>query len=179
MTAQGAEWLRYRGEELEMFANPLESYFELIGERPMFQRRSTACLRGYTASWDVIDDRLYLVDLHGYLKDGTPLSVATFFPETPATVFASWFSDTVQVPEGEMLKGEDVGYESIFERDLLITFNSGIVAHVDMRHNQVPPREILDAIPVRAGGWRRLLSGLRNFRSRFRLRSIRQIDALK
>ena len=127
MTAQIAESLRYEGQVLSMCCEPLSDYFELAGVEPGLQATCTAVWRGYVGTWEVVDRRLYLVELEGEFKDGRQASLASFFPEHPSRVFAHWYSGTIRVPQGELLHYRHSGYASVYERDLLLEVREGEV----------------------------------------------------
>ena len=135
MTAQIAERLRYEGEDVAMCTNPLSDYFALGGFKPDFESNCTALWRGYVGRWEVVDGRLYLVELHGMLTDGTEASVATIFPDFPDRVFAHWYSGTIRIPQGKQLKYVHMGYGSTFERDLFLEVDRGVVKNARVRHN--------------------------------------------
>ncbi len=65
MTAQFHERLIWNGEEYGMASEPLELYLRRIKNRIEFVFCNTACWRGYEGTWEIIDDRLYLIDLQG------------------------------------------------------------------------------------------------------------------
>ena len=127
MTAQIAESLRYEGQVLSMCCEPLSDYFELAGVEPGLQATCTALWRGYVGTWEVVDRRLYLVELEGEFKDGRQASLASFFPEHPSRVFAHWYSGIIRVPQGELLHYRHSGYASVYERDLLLEVREGEV----------------------------------------------------
>ena len=135
MTAQIAERLRYQGEEVAMCTNPLSDFFAMGGFNPRFESNSTALWRGYVGRWEIVDGRLYLVELHGTLEDGTEASVATIFPDFPDRVFAHWYSGTIRIPQGKQLEYVHMGYGSTFERDLLLDVERGVVKNTRVRHN--------------------------------------------
>ncbi len=135
MTAQIAERLRYRGEEMALCANPLDDYFDLGGQKPPFVASSTALWRGYVGSWEIVDGRLYLVALEGLLEDGSEASLASVFPQFPERVFAHWYSGTLRVPQGRQLLYVHAGYNSRYERDLLLEVERGVVTATRTRHN--------------------------------------------
>jgi len=83
MTAQMSEELRYEGEDVAMYTTPLCDYFAMGGFDPRFQANCTALWRGYVGRWEIIDGRLYLVELHGTMESGDEASVATIFPDFP------------------------------------------------------------------------------------------------
>lgn len=137
MTAQFSEHLRYQGEDLAMFTNPLNDYFAMGGFSPRFAANCTALWRGYVGSWEVIDDRLYLIGLKGELEDGTEASLASVFPDFPNRVFAHWFSGTIRIPQGKRLEYVHMGYGSTFERDLLLDVERGVVVNTRIRQNEM------------------------------------------
>ncbi|HMM54214.1 MAG TPA: hypothetical protein PKC23_04240 [Candidatus Desulfobacillus sp.] len=135
MTAQIAERLRYQGEEMALCANPLDDYFDLGGEKPPFVASSTALWRGYVGSWEIVDGRLYLVGLEGLLEDGSEATLASVFPGFPDRVFAHWYSGILRVPQGRQLLYVHAGYNSRYERDLLLEVERGVVTATRTRHN--------------------------------------------
>jgi len=135
MTAQIPESLHYNGEQLVMCTNPLSDYFSMTETFPDFVWTSTALARGYVGTWEITDGRLYLIALQGELQDGSTASLATLFPDFPTRVFAHWYSGTIRVPQGKMLKYIHQGYASIMERDLFLEIEKGILKSTWVRHN--------------------------------------------
>jgi hypothetical protein len=141
MTAQIAENLLYRGESMAMCTEPLEKYFILSCTFPKFESNCTALWRGYVGSWEIVNERLYLVGLDGTLEDGTNVSVSTFFPDFPDRVFAHWFSGTIRIPQGKQLRYVHMGYASTFERDLFLDLQRGVVVGSRISNNGVSDSE--------------------------------------
>jgi hypothetical protein len=138
MTAQIGERLIYQGQELSMCSEPLTDFFALGGHKPDFQFTCTALWRGYAGTWDIVNDRLYLVGLQGTLKDGSEATLETVFPGYPERVFAHWYSGTLRIPDGEQLEYVHMGYASTYERDRLLQIDKGIVVGSRLRHNSMP-----------------------------------------
>ena len=138
MTAQFAERLRYQGKDVSMFTNPLSDYFALEGVSPRFAANCTALWRGYVGSWEIIDDRLYLVEVNGELEGGAKASLASIFPDFPDRVFAHWYSGTIRIPQGKRLKYVHMGYGSTFESDLFLDVERGVIVGTRVRHNETP-----------------------------------------
>lgn len=138
MTAQISETLILDGNKLSMCTEPLADYFELSGQSPEFESPHTACWRGYVGTWEIIDDRLYLKKLKGWLRDGSEIGLGDLFPGYARRVFAHWFTDTIRVPQGELLEYRHMGYESLYERDLFLTFEKGVLTGRRVRANGVP-----------------------------------------
>lgn len=135
MTAQIPEKLRYNGENHSMCTNPLDEFFALGEISLQFKVNCTALWRGYVGQWEIIDNRLYLTELHGTLKSGEEASVATIFPGFPGSVFAHWYSGTIRIPQGELLEYVHGGYASTYERDLLLDLERGVVKNVHVYQN--------------------------------------------
>ena len=137
MTAQFGEKLIYEGERVSMFSEPLRDYFAQCGHQPEFELTYTALWRGYVGTWEIADNRLYIIGLTGTLKDGTDADLATVFPGHPDRVFAQWYSGTLRIPEGKPITYVHMGFESTYERDRLITIENGIVTGVEVVENSL------------------------------------------
>jgi hypothetical protein len=141
MTAQISETLIYEGQRLAMCTNPLGDYFALGGESPVFADICTALWRGYVGAWEIVEARLYLVGLQGTLEDGSEATLATVFPDYPDRVFAHWYNGTLRIPQGKRLDYVHMGYGSIYERDLFIEIEKGVVTSTRVQHNGESERE--------------------------------------
>jgi len=122
---------------MAMCTTPLAYYFEFGGTRPAFAQQSSALWRGYVGTWEVRDARLYLIGLSGSLEDGTPATLRTLFPDFPDRVFAHWFSGIARIPQGKLLEYVHMGYGSKYERDLLLSFEKGVLQETQIRVNGV------------------------------------------
>ncbi len=58
---------------------------------------STACYRNYVATWEIIDDKLYLVKFHGVYRLGD---------DEPD--FVDWYSGTIKISINDVLKGIEI-----------------------------------------------------------------------
>ena len=110
MTAQAADKMIFNGEEHRLFTNPLESLWEQKGfEKPDFRWRSTGNWRGYIATWDIIDDVLYLKRLDEDFPE--PRSMVDFFPTSLGQpIKAWWYSGKLRIPQGELVYYVHGGY---------------------------------------------------------------------
>jgi len=136
MCNQHRERLFYEGIERGMENEPLGVYFRYAGIKPVFNWGSTALYRGYIGTWEIADQRLYLIGLKGNLRKdrlagGEPVNVGTFFPDHPDRVFAHWYSGTIELPQGEILERD--GWMTTYEQDLLIRLKKGIVINTEVR----------------------------------------------
>lgn len=135
MTAQIHEILIYDGNETSMaFCPPLAE------DNPRIKRLtdeefkedglggiifSTACWRGYKGTWEIKEDRFYLVGLKGRyrLTGSEPL-------------FADWFTGVLRIPRGEMILYVHMGYGSVFEEELHVKVEQGIVTATKVIDNR-------------------------------------------
>lgn len=139
MTAQISESLLLDGEQVPMMATPLSQYFELGGERPEFHAMCSALWRGYRGSWEIIDDRLYLVGLQGTGPDGRTITQKDLFPDYAERAFAHWYSGTIRIPRGKLLEYVHAGFGSQYEQDLILTLDRGVVVSRQVIHNGTAP----------------------------------------
>ena len=135
MTAQVSETLWYDDKEHAMCSEPLSDYFDLSGKRPKFAEMDTSCWRGYVGEWEIRDDRLYLIGLEGHFVNGEEAKLESIFPGFPDRVFAHWYSGTIRIPEGKLLDYVHMGYESVYERDVFLTFEKGVLVDKRIRVN--------------------------------------------
>ncbi|CAA6606112.1 conserved hypothetical protein [Rhodospirillaceae bacterium LM-1] len=127
MTAQSYEELILNGEHLMMFAEPLSEYLKETGNDEIFTWTMTACLRGYFGTWQVNEERLYLIGLSGSLATGGQANLASLFPDQPDGVFAVWYSGVIRCPRGERLQYVHMSYLSQYEEDLFLEFEKGVL----------------------------------------------------
>ena len=136
MTAQIGEKLIYQGKEHQMAAEPLSGYWALGGPNPNFEMRSTALWRGYIGTWSIIDNRLYLVGIDANYVDGREYTLETLFPGYPERVFAHWFSGRLRLPQGEIIHYVHAGYGSVYETELFLDFEDGVLIGEELKNNK-------------------------------------------
>ena len=125
MTAQLKEILLYKGDKVGMATEPLAPYLQNIKD-VNFLSRSTACWRGYFGIWELRDKKLFIIKLQACLEDYKEVDLNYLFPGKNE-IFADWFSGEIRIPQGEMLQYVHMGYESIFEKDLILKFKKGVL----------------------------------------------------
>jgi len=121
MTAQFHETLILDGEKTSMaYCPPLPPESD---ERVRLKEGAkeddwecTACWRGYIATWEIKNGKFYL---NGFNKK---YGLAGGEP-----ILADWISETIRIPQGKMLEYVHMGYGSIYEKDLFITVENGVV----------------------------------------------------
>lgn len=125
MTAQAGDILLYKGKRVFMAAEPLDQYLQNRSDIK-FVPPSTACWRGYYGKWEIKDDKLFLTELEAYIEGYRKVDLNYLFPQQNK-VFANWFSGEIRVPQGKRLEYVHAGYASIYEKDLMLTFNEGML----------------------------------------------------
>ncbi len=158
--------LNYQGEDYFIsYGKPLNSYFNLTGINPQFTNWPINRSSVYSGTWEVIDDRLYLIHLSGrvikethasqkvFLTDkekfreafkrsmGKEASLETFFPDFPDRVFAHWYSGTIRFPQGEVIeeKRDSLFIVRIHEREVFLEFRRGVVVSTRVQLNGTTP----------------------------------------
>jgi hypothetical protein len=130
-TGQVPDYMFYKGDTVAIFSNPLEQYFEQTGKRELIDFvgcGSTACWRGYKAIWEIKNDSLFLRQITSCHKDcGLEIKNADLKKMFGTdNVFANWFNGKIVIPQGKQVKYIHMGYASIYERELHITFKDGL-----------------------------------------------------
>ena len=134
MTAQIHEKIRYQGKRMRLASCPhfpedhpriSEVSEEEIEKLAMDNRTeiifSTACWREYIGSWSIRRGKLYLTKLEGrYRLDGKE------------AIFADWFTGDLRIPKGRMLEYVHAGFNSIYEQELLLTLERGVVIKTEV-----------------------------------------------
>lgn len=134
MTAQLSEVLILNGKKVNMlFCPPFPKEHPRITatdpddfteeeERECF---NTACWRGYQGTWEIKNGRFYLVRLMGAyrMRGGKPM-------------FAKWFSGVLRIPKGKMVCDIYMGFASVYEREIYIKIEKGMVAGIRFIDNR-------------------------------------------
>jgi len=125
MTAQAGERLIFKEQETWMAAEPLNQYLQNRNDIK-FISPSTACWRGYYGQWEIKDNKLFLIGLKAYIEGYREVGLNYLFPGQNI-VFANWFSGKIRIPQGEMLDYVHMGYASLYEKDLILVFENGLL----------------------------------------------------
>lgn len=138
-TGQAADQLIYKGDTLALFACPLDSYPDtLISADFLFDGRpvpqSTACWRGYIATWELMNDKLYLVRVNGChsSSEGEEEVVADLkklFPERykDGKILADWVNGDLISPQGNLLYYVHSGFDRTYEKEVEFKIRKGIL----------------------------------------------------
>jgi hypothetical protein len=157
MTAQVPEIIFLEGKPLDLYASPLEWYFQRTKWRPTFRWRSTAQLRGYTGRWEVLGTRVFLTGLLGMgwmtqlsqldpdqnrWGDMRAIELKHLFPDQGPLVFAEWATGRLVVATGPLLGIRYAGYEADHASHLTIDVENGHLKAISAWVNGEPARQI-------------------------------------
>lgn len=137
MTTQIPDVLLLDGEKHDMASLPLEEYRRKGGALPQLRGGCSALWRGYIATWELCEGRLYLVEIDTTPFSEVDLKLQDFFPDCGARVFARWYSATLSVPQGEIIQHIHGGHcGGIHEQDLNLRFRRGMLVHREVVKNE-------------------------------------------
>lgn len=150
-TGQAPDLLVYNGKTYDLFSNPLEDYYSYKRRRPPFMIEPHTVIsgvwRGYIATWEITDGRLYLSKVDSWLcgrysksrrnKGCRRVTLRELFGKRVVNgrVLASWVSDRLRVPDGKEIQYVHMGYGSIYERDMFFEVEAGKILKQEMVDN--------------------------------------------
>lgn len=133
-TAQVPDLLIVDGKEFALNTNPLESQLEQKQWKPPEEAMvSTANWRGYVATWEVKEDKLFLKEVTILVSD--PKSdekyrrkaiTSDLYPGVPE-VHAAWYTGALVVPDGKIIEYVHMGYGSSFDHYQIFRVRAGQV----------------------------------------------------
>jgi len=95
MDTYHGDTLAFRDRKFLLDEQPLEAYFQLIGQRPHLHDGACPPCRCYAATWEIDDGWLYLVGLAGQWPDNSPVMLRNLFPFAGERILATWFNGTL------------------------------------------------------------------------------------
>jgi len=140
MTMQVPERLEYEGDCYALCSLPLEPYLASLPERPSFYATPTCLDRMYIGHWCIEGERLFLIGLVAHNREGKAITLQHLFSNVVPPIWAKWFSGLLRCPMGKRLKTILIGFESVYEADLLFTISEGRLIGVERRINASPAR---------------------------------------
>jgi hypothetical protein len=133
-TAQFPDKLLYDGKEHSLYTNPMEPYFARYPDKkPTDGVTCTALWRGYVATFEILEKRLFLSDIKVMVmtkdqkgKRDTAFSSVkdTLIPEG-GSLPADWFSGILVLPDGELVNYVHMGYASTYSNYILLEIRKG------------------------------------------------------
>lgn len=130
MSTQTPERLFYQGARLQLCSEPLAYFPGLMLPTWVYIMPKTSLSRCYLGTWGIESDRLYLKKLQYWKKEGdvvTERNIEDLFPNYQDGIFANWYSGEVRCPRGALLKYVRGGFNSVYEEDLFLRFQRGVL----------------------------------------------------
>lgn len=139
-TAQASDLLIVEGKEFALNTNPLESQLEKRKwKRPEEAVISSANWRGYIATWEIKDEKLFLKNATILVSDPkdedeyVSKSITQDLYPGASEVFADWYTGALIVPDGKMTRYVHMGYGSSFDHYQVFRVQAGkVVEHLSM-----------------------------------------------
>lgn len=144
-TGQQGELIIYEGNTLQMMSEPLETYLRAHEPReklyPFLKDGcSTGLWRGYVGLWEYKDNGLFLIDIYGCGRKGINVK-KEIFRNNEGPISASWFTGQLFIEKGKMIKYIHSGYERIYEQEIVIDIDKGVVKDIKTYDNGVKPND--------------------------------------
>lgn len=127
MTAQFRHLITIDGELHSLSSDPLSYY--LSDKGISIRSNCSACWSGYISCFEIIDKKLYLVEIKPLFTDEEGeriLSMENLFP-AKEIVFAEWFTGELMIQQGECLNYIHYGYASTYETHIYFDVGNGII----------------------------------------------------
>ena len=153
-TAQIPDLIIYKGDTLSLYSCPLNEYPDstLLNPQILFGGKGcfyTACWRNYVATWEIINNELFLIEIRNacyptemrgvsvsYKSGVERETVGTEYADLKALfldriqkgkVKADWVTGNLISPQGKLLLYIHDGFQSIYENELEFRFENGIL----------------------------------------------------
>ncbi|MFT6167229.1 MAG: hypothetical protein ACJASF_001927 [Vicingaceae bacterium] len=94
--AKTSELLIYNERKLSFQEEPLEAYLQHHEIEDAFLSYSSENERGYIGIWEIVNNRLKLVELKGFDHNMKMVGIEDLFQD-PDHVFASWYSGEINI----------------------------------------------------------------------------------
>ena len=130
-TEQVPDLLVYNKDTVYIYSNPLQEKEHLLTKDNRFLKlscSSTACWRRYQATWELIDDKLYLTKVSSCCNPNITADLNLIFKEeiSDQKVLATWYTGKIVVPIGEKLFGKHMGYSNVHQYEDILEVTNGI-----------------------------------------------------
>ncbi len=143
MTAQALDTVFYQGERTYTTSSPLAGFARDNPNFPPFVVLCSGNWNGYSPSWLIRAEKLYLLSVDGFLEceGGTRnATLADIFPGCQDMRLADWYSGAMDIPRGEIIKRAFNYAPPVHEQTARLHIQNGLVTHIEMIDNreQVP-----------------------------------------
>ena len=146
-TAQYPDKIIYDGRKYDLIVNPMEIYFNNFPERrPQASLRSTALWRGYIATFEIIQNELWIVDIKIEVRTSDIgakkftskwVSVINECLNGNSRMKVNWYNGLLITPYGEMVNYVHMGYASTYENYFVLEIHNGnLKRELNMNYRQ-------------------------------------------
>ena len=143
-TAQVPDKIIFNGIKYDLMSNPLEVYFNKFPEKkPLANTNSTALWRGYIATFEVFENKLFVKDivvqeendsLHNEIKE---VSIFKAIFGNVERFNCDFFSGLLVLPYGELINYVHMGYSSTYANYILLEINESSLVNIKDRKSVV------------------------------------------
>ncbi|MCW2260713.1 MULTISPECIES: hypothetical protein [Sphingobacterium] len=164
MTAQSSEVFIYQGRIYsDAYNEPLSKYLCDNNLSEEFMGISSACWRGYTGTWEIINSKLYLTNFSGSMQipkvKGSDKTAPCEFTKTDPLepfgikgvgldylfpdqkeVFAEWYSGEIKLGKG-FVKSDHDNFETLYRKETFLKFKEGILIELRVVRNDISFRD--------------------------------------
>lgn len=136
-TAQVPDKIIFNGIKYDLMSNPLEVYFNKFPEKkPLANTNSTALWRGYIATFEVFENKLFVKDivvqeendsLHNEIKE---VSIFKAIFGNVERFNCDFFSGLLVLPYGELINYVHMGYSSTYANYILLEINESSLVNI-------------------------------------------------
>ena len=126
MTAQIPDTITIASRSYPLWSDPLFGLRSRQTPEIAFECNCTAMHRGYTARWEVIDNKLHLISVRGQMLVGQGSVIARLCPGQEPPIFAEWFSGSLIIPYGQYSLRKRSPYGYSFENHMQIAVRRGV-----------------------------------------------------
>ena len=128
-TAQYPDKIIYNNKEYSLLTNPLEKFFDKNEDKvPKGGVISSALWRGYIATFEIVDNQLYVKDIQIQIEKNDDYEwksvINEVFPDISERKL-DWFSGLLTLPFGKIINYVHMGYGSTYENYNLIEIANG------------------------------------------------------
>lgn len=99
-TEQEEDLIHQGAKTAYLLEQPLNLHLLALNPIPKFDRSRTSNWKGYTATWEIRDSKLYLTAFHASI-DGQSVPINKLFPKRELPIFANWFSGSLNLLSAE------------------------------------------------------------------------------
>lgn len=141
---QNRDTLIMGGVKYPMSLSPIEQLdskrFNILAEDIGFREAFSWNYRGHIATWKIIDNKLCLEKIWSISKGDVDFREAMrSYTDDKGHVYASWFSGTIICGMGSVLWYSRDGWSDLYETEVKLTIESGIVKSSRKYKNKVHP----------------------------------------